>query len=910
MIEMSERGAAAWGETAVHVWRMAGGEHQAASGKFARPIHQVRLYIPANLQVCKFANLFWRNKMNLKRKQFIIIFSMIVLATAVLLTKKPARADTIIVSVLNDSGAGSLRAAIEQANANAGPDTIQFNLDVASQCGGGICTIQPATSLPALTDDDTTIDGYSQPGASPATADSAAVILIEIDGSTLPARLSESSPRSPQAGGSDILAINSSNNIIQGLAINRASRYGISLWGSATNNTISGNYIGLSPDGSTDLGNVLAGIFINGGADHNLIGGNTPAARNVISGNEYGIRIIDAGTTFNTVSGNYIGVNAGSTAVVGNTTGILVSNGAQSNVIGGDTADERNIISGNGNIGIAISGHNTMSNTVSGNYIGTDTTGMAALPNRGGIRLEVQASYNIIGGKTAGERNLISGNTRDGIEINNTNTISNTVSGNYIGTTAEGTAALSNGFAGIYIRGASQYNHIGPDNVISGNIWFGVEIQGNDTMSNTVSSNIIGLTANGATALGNQRSGVFIHNGAQYNVIGGESDAERNIISSNALSGVHIADNTTQHNDILGNYIGTDITGTAARGNGRHGVVIKGGAHHNHIAEGNVISANEWGIWIEGANNSIVDNRIGTTADGGTPLGNANGGIYFSVNAQANTAVVNDIRHNGGNGVGVDTPTAYGNMIVLNSIYANDARGIRLTNGAQNGISAPTIHAFTPATMMVEGTACPGCRVDIYASRDGDGEGETFAAVGIADPAGDYDIVVDSLPYPYLTATATDIDDGTSEFSAVFTASIPVLNTSTKRADRAAAAPEETVTYTLTLTNTGTVAAMATLTDTLPSEVTWSNAYSASAGVLTWDDANHRLLWNGSIPLGVPVTIVYQVTVNADVAVGTVVTNTAVLSDNIFEAIHLGPTSVTVVEEEGRFIYLPVILNG
>jgi uncharacterized repeat protein (TIGR01451 family) len=197
--------------------------------------------------------------------------------------------------------------------------------------------------------------------------------------------------------------------------------------------------------------------------------------------------------------------------------------------------------------------------------------------------------------------------------------------------------------------------------------------------------------------------------------------------------------------------------------------------------------------------------------------------------------------------------------------------------------------------------------VQVFASPDDDGEGRRFVGADEAGPAGDFDITVDSLPYPYLTATATnfDDDDGTSEFSEVFTVPMPVLSTSTKTVTAPQPRPGQPLTYTITLTNTGTDTASAILTDTLPADVTWADDYTVSTGALTWDDGERRLLWNGTVNLGAPETIVYRVTINADVTDGAVITNTATVDDG-FNVHELGPASITVTLEH---IYLPLVVR-
>jgi CSLREA domain-containing protein len=505
----------------------------------------------------------------------------------------PAQAALLTVNTTDDADDGtcnashcSLREAIEAANNAAGPDAIQFNIPPADPgCSGGVCTIQPGNALPALTDDGTIIGGYSQPGATPATATTPAVLKIELDGS--------------KAGAwSRGLRISSADNVIAGLVINRFGADGIDIHGSgATGNAIVGSYIGTDAKGTVAQGNTWSGVGIRDGSQSNTIGGDTPARRNVISGNaDYGVDISGSDTMSNTVSGNYIGTDVNGTAVLSNTrVGVFIRDGAQNNTIGGDrNAGEGNVISGNEGPGVRISGSDTMSNTVSGNYIGTDASGTLDRGNSDGIHID-SAQNNTVGGDTEGERNVISGNGGNGVKIVGS-TVSNTVSGNYIGLAANGTDALGNTWYGVYIENAPS-NTVGPDNVIAHNGWDGVEVNG---------------------------------------------------------------------------------------------------------------------------------------------------------------------------------ASSSGNTITQNSIFSN-TMGIDLVGDANGNIAAPTIMTTTVVSVNIGGEdACPGCTVELFENGDTDGEGETYVGHAIADPSGHFTVTVSHLTKPYLTATATDVVSGTSEFSAVFTATVPL----------------------------------------------------------------------------------------------------------------------------------------
>jgi hypothetical protein len=359
-----------------------------------------------------------------------------------LLALASASATTYTVTTTADTGPGSLRQAITDANGNVGADTIAFNL-----VGSGVQTIAPATPLPQITDG-VTIDGYTQGVASPNTnapdQGTNAVILIEIDGTN--------------AGtGSEaavlFFAPGSGNSVVRGLAINRGKWAGIRISGVA-GMTIEGNFIGTDPAGAVPHGNTDFGIQVNNGASSITIGGATPAARNLISGN--GMQGINFGSggnggTGHLVQGNLIGTDAsGGNALTANQTGIQVSS-SMNVTIGGTTAAARNVVSGNGGYGIRLnSGTNLVA---SGNFIGTDVTGMGPLGN---VNYGILADANgaTIGGSAPGAGNVISANAIDGISISGGVT-GVVIQGNLIGIDATGTFALGNQNRGISVFGSN-----------------------------------------------------------------------------------------------------------------------------------------------------------------------------------------------------------------------------------------------------------------------------------------------------------------------------------------------------------------------------------------------------------------------------------------------------------------------
>jgi hypothetical protein len=339
---------------------------------------------------------------------------------------------TLTVTTINDSGSGSLRQAILDANANAGPDVICFDID------GATWTIAPTSPLPVITDA-LTIDGTTQPGFAGAP-------IVELSGVGAGA----------SANGLRFLA---SSCVVRGLVINRFAGSGIVI---VTNggNRVEGCYIGTGLGGTNDLGNTLHGIFIHSSPD-NIIGGTTPAQRNVISGNDrQGIFIISNAAINNVVVGNYIGLDVNDAVRPNGQNGLLIS--APRNVIGGATAGEGNVISGNVVYGIFIDyvlGRLAADgNVIQGNFIGTDPSGRFKRANgQDGINV-TGAPGTLIGGTNAGAGNLISGNNSDGIEIVLTG--ATRVLGNYIGTDITGTTNLGNRDSGVYLH-SSFVNVIG-----------------------------------------------------------------------------------------------------------------------------------------------------------------------------------------------------------------------------------------------------------------------------------------------------------------------------------------------------------------------------------------------------------------------------------------------------------------
>jgi hypothetical protein len=541
-----------------------------------------------------------------------------------------------------------------------------------------------------------------------------------------------------------------------------------------SNDVAQGNWIGIDATGTRALPNGR-GVSITGGTP--TIGGRVAGAGNVISGNlNEGVAFSSAGATGVVIQGNHIGIDVQGVRALGNAVGIAVRSGA-SLTIGGTAARAGNLISGNLLAGIMVTGGNPV---IQGNDIGTDWTGTSPLGN--GVGITVSGSGRAtIGGTTAGADNLISGNLGDGLDL-----VGNTqVQGNRIGTDASGEAALGNGGDGVLVQGSNNTiggTAVGAGNVIAGNLQEGVALDGSPCTGNLVQGNFIGTDATGTYALPNQ-DGVTIADGATGNTIGGTRGEARNVIAGNAGYGVAIFNGG---NSIQGNYIGTDVTGSAAvpnlTGVFSLGSVIGG----TGVGAGNLISGNTLdGIATAGDNNRIQGNRIGTDAGGTGPLGNGRHGVNLSTAGNTVGGIGygagNTIAWNGADGVLVDGAT--GNTILRNAIYGHDnGLGIELVHNGNHGQEFPvlTSAATDGDTTTITGTlaSAPNTAftIEIFVNDEcnpsGYGEGERFfASLTVATDDGgnagfSLTVAVGLTPGQFVAATATDAAGNTSAFSA------------------------------------------------------------------------------------------------------------------------------------------------
>ena len=362
-------------------------------------------------------------------------------------------------------------------------------------------------------------------------------------------------------------------------------------------------------------------------------------------------------------------------------------------------------------------------NVIEGNYIGTDINGTTALGNQAGIVI-TNSSDNIVGGTTTAARNIISGNDQPGIGLSGDSS-RNLVQGNYIGTDVSGTVALSNGTGVGFVNSASD-NLVGGTstaarNIISGNRGYGIFMTRDAIGNNRVQGNLIGTDVTGTVALANE-DGVGI-NGVPSNTIGGTTPGASNVISGNG-TGVTIADSYIPGADLFpatgnrveGNLIGTQIDGISPLGNTRCGVYILSGSA----------------------------NTVGGTASGGGNTIAFNGALY------------------GEDGVRVDGGT--GTAITANSVHSNVGKGIELLGSGNNGLPPPIIDSAGGSVSGHTDPKCYPCTVEVFS--DDEDEGRIFhRSTATKDDATGTWTYTGAVTGPNITATITDADGNTSEFS-------------------------------------------------------------------------------------------------------------------------------------------------
>lgn len=553
----------------------------------------------------------------------------------------PAFTQTITITSLSDTGVGSLRAAINTANAAPVGNSTLIDFGVNG-------TIILAGPLPAITRK-VTIDATTAPthvnGGPP-------VVALDFNGNQ-----------------GLVFAAGSSGSQLLGVAVDDASGNGVTL--DAGSLTLNDNYIGLNLAGAA-AGNGADGVYISAASAGNLIGLNTAHASgvvaNVISGNR-GSGIELAGSSANTVVANRIGTNAAGTSAIANGgDGILLTGGSRGNEIGGtafvDTSTGKandptgdkgtatpvfvvpplgNLISGNGGNGVMIDA-GSHGNVLNGNFIGTTASGDGALGNAGnGVWIYRAPGNSLVGCKVVNNPfvyyNVVSGNLRNGLRVTSSDNV--TVQGNFFGVGANNTTIVKNRLDGILVDGSSVNTQVGGviplGNVSAGNGLNGIAVLG--TVRRFVTFNTFGglLAFKGAAPNG--------LNGLLITSTGGDNLVRTNVFSGNKGNGIELAGNA------WGVIVDPDIVGLTTKGdavlpNGGDGLLIDGTAHGNTIGgtlisviPQNTFSGNSgYGVVIAGRahDNRVFRSFIGTQILGVKALGNKKGGVLITGHAYRN----------------------------------------------------------------------------------------------------------------------------------------------------------------------------------------------------------------------------------------------------------------------------------
>jgi len=429
------------------------------------------------------------------------------------------------------AGVCTLRAAILEANRNSGPDTISFDIP-----GTGVQTINITSQLPTLSDQTgaTTIDGYTQPGASVNTSPLAdnARIMVQIQGTGATLAFFG-------------LFITSPNNVVRGLSMFNI-RAMVIQGAAARNNRIVGNFIGTNAAGTFQFTTFLrdcSSIELNRGASQNHVGTSDIADRNVISGSAFtGVYFTDVGTNANLIQNNIIGLNpAGTNRIRNLRMGIDINLGASQNIIGGSGPGEGNVISGNTGSGVEVSHTtNTVGNRIVDNRIGTDLTG-TTVPSfthnsEQGVHVEDGVQATVIDG------NVISDNLTGDVTIEGVSTSGTQVTNNLIGVNANGSLLPNGAPWGMQIRFHAQRSTITGNTIANAPV--GIRIDDSDNDFNTISRNSIYSITGGGLGIDLAPIGAVNPNDA------GDPDAGAN----------------QQLNFPVLTSAGTDVTGTSCPG--------------------------------------------------------------------------------------------------------------------------------------------------------------------------------------------------------------------------------------------------------------------------------------------------------------------------------------------------------
>lgn len=613
-------------------------------------------------------------------------------------------------------GVISLREAICVANNEPGADSVLFGAGISGS------PIGIATALPAIMNDtsiigdnDTFINGGGTVGNGlDFSGNGSSVTGVKIYGFT-----------------DQTITVSGMNNIIgQPGETNRVYIYGnattlVFISDTAGGTTMKNTYVGmdavLDPNGATGYG-------IDVRASNATLGGNGVDESIVVTDNTMGNINIANNASGVKIRNAYIGVNPTGTAVAGvSAIGINLNNASNTSIGSFDLADKGNVISGHSDAGIKI--QNAANTYIGGNKIGSDDSGFAAIPNNKGIVVDTNSSGTNIGGAAGNRKNIVSGNTNEGINL--VSGSDTTIHGNFIGVNVGGTGAIANGI-GIAAGNLSNTKiggpNVGEGNTISGNTNAGIDLSGGAT----IHGNIIGLNGAGSSAIPNNR-GIIVRPTSATIVIGNNAGSGMNIISGNVATGVETDNNFTGNIKISGNYIGTDLSGYLDVGNGATGVKINQTGTGAVVTIGeaasgvvtNVISGNvQEGIYTAGSCN-IYSSYIGTNVAGTGAI--TNDAVGVKVENTGNVVIGNNSLTTGYNLISGNTATGVfvtgstssvtisGNIVGLNAVgnlkIQNGGAGIDIKNSLSGSITIGDIASAGP-TNVVSGNSTQGILIN------------------------------------------------------------------------------------------------------------------------------------------------------------------------------------------------------
>lgn len=587
-------------------------------------------------------------------------------------------------------------------------------------------------------------------------------------------------------------------------------------------------------------------IGLNLNSTGGTIGGPNPEDRNIVAQNtQTGISLVFANDLV--IQNNFVGTKDGTTAAANTGDGLYIY-GSRNRVL-------NNLLSGNSETGLSI-GEFSEQTLVRDNIIGLDSSGQYALGN-------LYYGVEIMGSKDSIISNVISGNGW-GI-IHSYQADQTLIRGNIIGPTKGLDSLRQNTSGGIYLVGTPVTVD---SNLISGNNWYGININGYGGA--TVTRNKIGTDPSGTTSWANKGPGVNII--CDNNIIGGPNPSDGNLISGNQWGGIEMFGGTTlvfggpsqpnmvQGNIIQNNIIGADITGTQSVSNFT-GLFMNGNIDSNFVRD-NLISGNRnHGVWTRRSpnapsRNTFQRNRIGTTADGLSPLPNDSCGIMvdsarMNLFGGPNEGDGNIIAFS--NQAGIAVKAGWGMKIQRNSIFSNKGMAIDhrfdgptpndsgdVDDGPNRLMNYPRItwiHNAGGSTTVkgrLESRPSTTFQVEFYTNDSADstgfGEAQTFQKVieVTTDTAGiaAFETTITGS-YGRVVGTATHPDDGTSEVSKS-----PFVVNST--ADRPDADPQD-----------GLASTNGPLVNGAP-EVTLRSALQASNHVLGEDDVTFDISGGGA----------------------------------------------------------------